>query len=371
MARLCAFGDSSLDLSRSHMKLGLFQNIQWPETTNQVSQFTNCVDQTLRAEALGFDSAFFVEHHFTRHGILSSTLALLSYLPARTHRIRLGTAVLVLPFHDPVRLAEEAATIDLLSGGRFDLGIGRGFQWAEFDGFGLSLEEAMERYDEALEVILTAWRVPGRFSHAGRFWQYNDISVEPKPVQTPHPPVWAAAGSVQSAAKAGRLGLRLLLSAEEPFSKVPVLVEAYRSGLSESGLSFSSDHVALSRITHIEETRAKAWEVGNLYFSWFRKTLTEVTPAPGQASPFDGQPLTPNLTEPVGHGEGDFGVFFCTPDECRRAIEEIAAMGVGNVIFQGNWGGMPQADVMRSLELIGTQVLPHFGSGVSLKTDEF
>ncbi|HEU0072608.1 MAG TPA: LLM class flavin-dependent oxidoreductase [Dehalococcoidia bacterium] len=346
------------------MKLGLFQNIQWPETTDQTSQFTGCIEQTLRAEQLGFDSSFFVEHHFTRHGILSSTLALLSYLAAQTRTIRLGTAVLVLPFHDPVRLAEEAATVDLLSGGRLDLGVGRGFQWTEFNGFDLSLEDSTARYDEALEVILKAWREPGRFTHEGRFWRYNDISVEPKPAQTPHPPVWAAAGSVESATRVGRLGLHLQLSSGVSFDRIPVLLEAYKAGLAESGHTFSSDHVLLSRITHIEETRAKAWEVATPYYEWFRKMVATVTPAPGRASPFNTDPLTPRLSGPIGYGEGDPGFFFCTPDECCRAIEEIGAMGIGQVIFQGNWGGMPQADVMRSLELIGNHVVPHFAAAV-------
>ena len=346
------------------MKLGLFQNIQWPETTDQTSQFTDCIEQTLRAEQLGFHSSFFVEHHFTRHGILSSTLALLSYIAARTHTIRLGTAVLVLPFHDPVRLAEEAATVDLLSGGRLDLGVGRGFQWTEFNGFALSLDDSTARYDEALDVILKAWREPDRFTHAGRFWRYNDISVEPRPAQVPHPPIWAAAGSVESATKVGRLGLHMQLSSGVSFDRVPVLLEAYQAGLAESGHSFSPDHVLLSRITHIEVTRAKAWEVATPYYEWFRRMVAAVTPAPGRASPFNTDPLKPRLTGPIGHEAGDPGFFFCTPDECCRAIEEISAMGVGQVIFQGNWGGMPQADVMRSIELIGKLVVPHFAAAV-------
>lgn len=346
------------------MKLGLFQNVQWPESTDQTSQFRDCIEQTLRAEELGFHSSFFVEHHFTRHGILSSTLALLSYIAARTRAIRLGTAVLVLPFHDPVRLAEEAATVDLLSGGRLDLGVGRGFQWTEFNGFDISLDDSTARYDEALDVILKAWREPGRFTHEGRFWRYDDISVEPKPVQTPHPPVWAAAGSPESATKVGRLGLRMQLSSGVSFQRVPAMVEAYRAGLAEAGHAFSSDNVLLSRITHVEETREKAWEVATPYYDWFRKMVATVTPAPGRASPFSTEPLQPRLSGPVGHSDGDPGFFFCTPDEACRAIEEIGAMGVGQVIFQGNWGGMPQPDVMRSLELIGRYVVPHFAAGV-------
>jgi alkanesulfonate monooxygenase SsuD/methylene tetrahydromethanopterin reductase-like flavin-dependent oxidoreductase (luciferase family) len=346
------------------MQLGLFQNIQWPETSNQTAQFRDCIEQTLRAEQLGFDSAFFVEHHFTRHGILSATLALLSYIAAQTSRIRLGTAVLVLPFHDPVRLAEEAATVDLLSGGRLDVGVGRGFQWSEFNGFDLSLDESTARYDEALDVILKAWREPDRFTHEGRYWRYNDISVEPKPAQKPHPPVWVAAGSEESAKKAGRLGLRMQLSSGVSFDRIPVLIDAYKSALAENGYSFSPSHVLVSRVTHIEATREKAWEVATPYYDWFRKMVAIVTPAPDRATPFTVSKPKPNLTEPIGRAEGDPGFFFCTPDDACKALEEIAAMGAGHVVFQGNWGGMPQEDVMRSIELIGREVVPHFAAGV-------
>jgi alkanesulfonate monooxygenase SsuD/methylene tetrahydromethanopterin reductase-like flavin-dependent oxidoreductase (luciferase family) len=344
------------------MKLGLFQNIQWPEPTDQLSQFTDCIDQTIRAEQLGFHSAYFVEHHFTRHGILSATLTLLSYIAAQTSTIRLGTAVLVLPFHDPVRLVEEASTVDLLSGGRLDLGVGRGFQWAEFNGFDISLEDSTERYDEALEVILKAWRAPERFTHEGRFWRYNDISVEPKPAQVPHPPVWAAAGSVDSATKIGRLGLRMQMSSGVTLDRLPVLMEAYQAGLAEGGHGFSSDNVLLSRVTHIEDTRAKAWEVATPYYTWMREMVAAVTPAPGRSSPFSTEPLVTRLDGPIGAEPGDPGYFFCNPDECCEAIERIGAMGVGHVVFQGNWGGMPQDDVLRSIELLGKEVLPHFAS---------
>jgi len=342
------------------MHLGLFQNIQWPETTDQRSQFDNAIEQTLLAEQLGFESAYFVEHHWTRHGILSSTLALLSYLAARTTSLRLGTAVLVLPFHDPARLVEEASTVDLLSNGRLELGVGRGFQWVEFNGFGLSIEDSTARYDEALEIILTAWRAPGRFSYRGKFWSYNDISVEPKPVQKPHPPVWAAAGSPDTATKVGRLGLRMQLSSGVSFDQIPALIGAYKAGLAESGHAFSSEHVLLSRITHIAETRQRAWEIAGPYYNWFRKMVAEVSPAPGQSSGFNSNPLLPKLSGPIGSEADDPGFLFCTPDECSRYIENVAALGVGHVLFQGNWGGMPQEDVVRSLRLIGREVLPHF-----------
>jgi alkanesulfonate monooxygenase SsuD/methylene tetrahydromethanopterin reductase-like flavin-dependent oxidoreductase (luciferase family) len=150
------------------------------------------------------------------------------------------------------------------------------------------------------------------------------------------------------------------LSSAVSFDRIPVLVEAYQAGLSTGGHAFRSDHVLLSRITHVEPTRARAWEVASPYYDWFRKMVAAVSPAPGQASRFNSNPLAPKLTGPIGSEADDPGFFFCTPDECCRAIEEIGAMGVGQVIFQGNWGGMPQADVLRSLELIGVNVVPHF-----------
>ncbi|HLF78071.1 MAG TPA: LLM class flavin-dependent oxidoreductase [Dehalococcoidia bacterium] len=348
------------------MHLGIFQNIQWPEETDQRQQFGNAIEQTLIAEQLGFESAYFVEHHFTRHGILSSTLAVLSYLAGRTSRLRLGTAVLVLPFHDPVRLVEEAATVDLLSGGRLELGVGRGFQWTEFNGFGLSLDDSSARYDEALEIILKAWREPERFSYEGRFWRYANISVEPKPLQAPHPPVWAAAGSPESATKVGRLGLRMQLSSGVSLRRIPELIAAYRVGLAESGYAFDSEHVLVSRITHVAETRQKAWETAQPHFEWFRRMVAAVTPAPGQSNGRrNSNPLLPQLDGPIGSGEGDPGFFFCTPDEAIQCLEDLSAMGVGHVIFQGNWGGMPQEDVVRSLRLIGQEVLPNFAATVS------
>ena len=113
----------------------------------------------------------------------------------RTTTLRLGTAVMVLPWHNPVLLAEQAATLDLLSGGRLDFGVGKGYRHSEFKGFRIPMEEADARFEEALEVITTAWTSRERFSHHGRFWQFDDIVVEPPPAQKPHPPIWMAAGS--------------------------------------------------------------------------------------------------------------------------------------------------------------------------------
>jgi len=160
--------------------------------------FRDFIDYNIEAEALGFHSTFVVEHHFTGYGQVSATLNLLTWLGARTRRLRLGTAVLVLPWHNPVLLAEQAATLDLLSGGRLDFGIGKGYRYNEFAGFCVPMEEADARFDECLEVILKAWTSDEPFSHRGRYWTFDNIVVEPPTAQKPHPPIWMGAGSERS-----------------------------------------------------------------------------------------------------------------------------------------------------------------------------
>src|SRR5262249_32341553 len=145
------------------------------------------IDYNVEAEALGFHSTFVVEHHFTGYGQVSATLSLLTWLGARTHRLRLGTAVIVLPWHNPVLLAEQAATLDLLSAGRLDFGTGRGSRYNEFAGFCVRREEADARFDEALAVIVKAWPADEPFSHRGKYWQFDNIVVEPPTAQRPRP----------------------------------------------------------------------------------------------------------------------------------------------------------------------------------------
>src|SRR5882672_9912587 len=151
------------------------------------------IDYVLYAEELGYHSVFVVEHHFTGVGQLSASLNFLSYLAGRTTRMRLGTAVVVLPWHNPVLLAEQVATLDLLSNGRLDFGVGKGYRPPEFSGFCIPQDESTARFDEAIDVIRQAWASKDRFSYEGKWWKYDNIVVEPAPLQKPHPPFWMGA----------------------------------------------------------------------------------------------------------------------------------------------------------------------------------
>lgn len=195
------------------MRFGLFGGAKASEggAVGDSQAYDDYIRYVVRADELGFAGAFLVEHHFTGVGQISASLNLLAYLAARTTNIRLGTAVVVLPWHNPILLAEQVATIDLLSGGRVDFGVGKGYRESEFNGFCIPIAEATERFDEAMEVIRKAWTEKQRFSHSGKRWRYDNVVVEPAPWQRPHPPFWMGAGSEASIRRAAQEGYNLLL----------------------------------------------------------------------------------------------------------------------------------------------------------------
>jgi alkanesulfonate monooxygenase SsuD/methylene tetrahydromethanopterin reductase-like flavin-dependent oxidoreductase (luciferase family) len=152
------------------MKFGLFGSAQAQRGGTDLDSgagFRDFIEYNVEAEALGYDSSFVVEHHFTGFGQVSASLNLLTWVAARTSSLRLGTAVLVLPWHNPVLLAEQVATLDLLSGGRFDFGVGKGYRDAEFESFCIPKAEATERFEECMAILRKAWTTQGRFTHQG------------------------------------------------------------------------------------------------------------------------------------------------------------------------------------------------------------
>ena len=230
------------------MKFGLFGGARAAGGPAGDSQgYADYVNYVCEAETLGFHSVFVVEHHFTGHGQVSASLNILAYLAARTSRIRLGTAVVVLPWHNPVLIAEQAATVDLLSGGRFDFGVGKGYREAEFAGFCVDPAEAGSRFDEAMTVIRQAWSGQGRFSHRGERWRFDDILVEPAPVQRPHPPFWLGAGSEGSIRRAAREGYNLLLDQLGPIDLTTERVAAFRVECARVGRPFDPLQIGVTR----------------------------------------------------------------------------------------------------------------------------
>jgi len=242
------------------MRFGIFGSAQARRGVPDVDSgagFKDFVEYNVQAEALGYQSSFVVEHHFTGFGQISATLNLLTWVGARTSTLRLGTAVMVLPWHNPVLLAEQVATMDLLSNGRVDLGIGPGYRHNEFAGFCIPMEEAEERFDESVELLIRAWTSDVPWSHRGKYWQFENVVVEPPTAQKPHPPLWMGAGRPESIKKVAARGYNLLLDQFAPFDQTIDRFKLFKSEVRALGRPFDPMSVAVARSVNVVMTAAE------------------------------------------------------------------------------------------------------------------
>jgi len=242
------------------MRFGLFGSAQARRGLPDVDSgagFREFVENNVEAEALGYHSTFIVEHHFTGFGQISATMNLLTWVGARTTTLRLGTAVIVLAWHNPVLLAEQAATLDLLSGGRLDFGIGKGYRHNEFAGFATPMEEADGRFDESLEVMLKAWTSDQPWSHRGTYWRFDNVVVEPPTFQKPHPALWMGAGSPASIRKVAALGFKLLLDQYASIDQIRERIAIYKFEVEARGRVFDPMQVGVTRSINLVDTQAE------------------------------------------------------------------------------------------------------------------
>src|SRR5918912_3998889 len=218
------------------MDIGLMMDCDYREGQTQREAFDAVLTTADLAERLGFDGIWLAERHFSPPGgaalissVGSAPLLMATAIATRTSRLRVGTAVLLLPLGHPVRMAEEVATLDHLSRGRLDLGIGRSSFPRAYEGYNIPYEESRERFWEYLDVMRLAWTQP-RFSYAGMFYTCRDLEVIPKPYQQPHPPVHQAAATRDTFAAIGRMGLSLLVALiGTPMSELATVIAAYRA----------------------------------------------------------------------------------------------------------------------------------------------
>jgi len=188
------------------MRFGLFSLFDFhPRRQDEASLIRESLELFVLGEQLGFSSAWIGEEHFYAFGICPNPVVFLSALAQRTTTMRLGTAIALTQFQNPLRLAEDYAMLDILSGGRVELGLGRGSFPIHFEGFDVDIEDRTRRHREAIEVVRAAWS-NHRIAHRGDYWRFPELAVSPRPVQRPHPPIWQGTVSAESFAHAGRLG---------------------------------------------------------------------------------------------------------------------------------------------------------------------
>jgi len=327
------------------MRFGLFggAKVKRDGFTGDSHGYQAFIDYVKAAEHYGLESLFIVEHHFTGEGQVSASMNILGYLAAVTTRMRLGTAVVVLPWHNPVLVAEQIATLDVLSGGRIDFGVGKGYREGEFEGFCVPMEEATERFDEAMEVIRKAWSASGRFSHEGKRWKYKNVVIEPEPVQRPHPPFWMGAGSPASIRRAATEGYHLLLDQATSVDDIVAKVAIYREAKEKAGLPYSGMQVGVTRalqIVHSEAERQRALQ--------FRLAALNVIGS--IARPLEGKSLRTFTAADVHE---DDAPLLGTPAEIIERLRRLKAGGVEYVLLVNTAG---TAEALREFS---ETIMPH------------
>ena len=348
------------------MKFGLFHSVQLPDPSEQDRYYSEALEQVIHAERLGYNSVWFTEHHFTRHGIVSATLSVLAYLAGVTNSIRLGTAVTVLPFHNPVQLAEQTATVDVLSNGRLDLGVGRGYQWGEFHRMGVPMDEASRRFEEGMKVLTRAWTATEPFDHRGEFWSFNDMTAQPRPVQQPHPPVFVAASGADSVARVVRNDWNLLIGQGESQQQVARQVEFYSDALAEVEAEYTPQRLVVARAMYAAPSTELARREAKVPFMWFKDTGQEVSAPPGQRLDLLPEEFAAYRSRYTPDARFDYDascdnvMLFGSPEHIVDRIGQLREAGVENLIFFVNFGGIEHQKVLDSLELFAAEVMPQF-----------
>jgi luciferase family oxidoreductase group 1 len=340
------------------MEFGTFLLLQTPAAEPSDVIYRRGVEITQAAEELGFRNMWLAEHHFSTYGLLSRPLTYALHLANKTSRIRVGTAVIVVPLHHPLTIAEEIATVDLLSGGRLDVGLGRGYQHYEFDRFGADLGESRQRWEEAVDVVLLALSGTS-FSYDGKYYRIPETMVFPQPVQKPHPPIWVTAQSPDSIATTARRGFNLLTGGYGvSLARLRDFRTAFEAGLAQHRHA-QVPHVGVQRPVYVAESDAEARAVVE-HARWnMRVTLSLRN---GYERVEDGHAMpVPYANEPSVEDFLDGFSVIGTPDTCirqLRRLQEIMHIDHFNCSF--SFGDLPQAQVLASMRRFARDVMPAF-----------
>jgi alkanesulfonate monooxygenase SsuD/methylene tetrahydromethanopterin reductase-like flavin-dependent oxidoreductase (luciferase family) len=316
------------------------------------------------ADTLGFDVAWLAELHFGgAFSLLSNPLMAVPVIAERTRRIRIGTAVTLLPLHHPLACAEQAATADLLSGGRLEFGVGRGSIPSQFHGFRVPVSENRGRFGEALDIIRLAW-TRERFSYDGTYYQVEDVSVVPRPVQQPHPPIRVAVHSAESFAHIGGMGLPIYSgTTTTPLPQLREYMALYRERLAEAGHTWQPDQMALMLPVHIGDTGGAARDAMRpgvrKYYENLRAIFSALPDSYAEHLPrlkIIEDTLSNLPYEKFFRDQAVFGDVSEVVDRLQAAVEEF---GLSQVICWFDQGSMlPRAEVERTMRRFAEQVMP-------------
>jgi alkanesulfonate monooxygenase SsuD/methylene tetrahydromethanopterin reductase-like flavin-dependent oxidoreductase (luciferase family) len=316
--------------------------------------------QVKEAEDLGFGTVWLSEHHFSEDGYSPGLVPIASAIAATTSRIRIGSCILTSTFQHPLRLAEDAAIVDIISGGRVDLGIGGGYGVAEFEGFGIPIENRMGMLREGIDILLGAWR-EDPFDYEGRYYNLRNVSLMPKPVQDPMP-LWVGAQGPRTIERIARLGCHLVTAGGDMSKN-----RDYDDCLRKHGRNPDDFNISLVRVMWIAETREQAWEQAGehlhymmeVYSQWQSTGGTDAgikeafALLPGVEDLKKGTPAAEQFLKGVG-------IFVGTPAEIVDDLTRLASEGrITHLAAHLHLPGMSTEMTSHAMRLFASDVIPH------------
>ena len=345
------------------MKFALFTHIPWPEGADPGRVVAAAVAQVQRAEELGFHAAWFAEHHFSRYGLGSSSLVLASSIAAQTKTIRLGTAVLVPPLHHPVQLAEDTATLDVVSGGRLDVGFGRGTAGYEYAGYNVNRAESQERFQEVIAMVQGLWTTPD-YSCAGRYFDLRQVNLTPPPVQQPHPPIYiAATRTLTTLEYAVSTGHPLICGVVLDHADALDLCHRFVKMSAAAGHNIPMARIPFFRYLHIAETAAQARQTAEPALAWtmdmtdWRRTFDYGSEVHQRLADYrHARTQLPPSYDYLAANRAIIG----DPEQCIAQIRPFQEAGIDYFGCNFDFGGMPPEQTLRSMELFAQEVMPAF-----------
>ena len=357
------------------MRFDLFNELSVPAFAgrSEAEVFSATLDQWALAETLGFSTGWLVEHHFMPEYSHSSSPGLfLAAASQRTRHMRLGHAIVPLPYHHPVQVAEQVATLDVLSGGRIEFGYGRGFSPTEYAAFGRQMRDSRSYTAESLAVIRQAF-ARGRIDFQGEHFQLRELDVLPRVVQAPHPPIWAAAVSPDSFELAAREGVGVLVGPFKPWFMVREDIRHYREAWQrhhggDAPRPEQNTRIAMTVGVHCHADHRTARREARDSFVWLYRHLLGQTREIlerlyegyeyyrrfGKLGTLMGKAINLSVLETLGMTiVGD-------PAHCRRRLQELREVGVDHVLCAFGAGVMPQEQTEAGMRLFAEQVMPDF-----------
>lgn len=357
-------------------KWGVFSLSQFPDQSKRVESFDNDLKFFELGEKLGYNTAWIAEHLFSTYGVVTSTQVYAAAIAERTKKMRIGIAVVAIPFNHPLRTASDFALVDVLSHGRLDLGVGRAYQPHEFVGLGVPMEKSRAMTVEGVDIVLKAW-TQEKMTYKGEFWTIPDpVEVLPKPVQQPHPPIYQATISPESFEQAARLGFNLQMAS-------PFTYRTYRETwideleksckyFDEVCLKHGRDPKKAERMILLpffaHEDATKAREIYKPHVEWFYNKVTSNQLAASATGPVKGYELT--MTEGKKTREMGYLAFdklheygACIADDPETCIKKLKDMkrrfGITEFALWFNIGGIAPEHVERSMTLTAEKIMPH------------